>query len=58
MKILSFKSKDDQVSNHWFAIAPDFSLSSAEFYAAMETELTSRKIPGLNISRVVHTSRN
>ena len=55
MNILSFKSKEDQVSNHWFAVAPDFNLSSAEFYDAIEKELAHRQIPGLRVSRVDYT---
>jgi len=55
MNIFSFKSKDDQVKNHWVAFAPDFSLSPNEFYEAIEKQLADRKIPGLEISRVDYT---
>jgi hypothetical protein len=47
-----FKSKKDEVLNHWIAFADNFSLSPTEFYAALEKELVARAIPGLEISQV------
>jgi hypothetical protein len=55
LNIFRFKSKDDQVTNHWVSFAPDFSLSPDEFYAAIEKTLQDRKIPGLEVSRVDYT---
>ncbi len=55
LNIFRFKSKDDQDSIHWVAIAPNFSLSPAECYDAVEKALVDRKIPGLAVSRVDYT---
>src|SRR5437899_2050500 len=48
----SFKSKKDEVLNHWVAFVDGFALAPREFYREVERELTARKIPGLEISRV------
>lgn len=50
--MLGFKSKKDEVLNHWIAFADNFQLSVQEFYQALEKELQARKIPGLEISKV------
>lgn len=50
--MLGFKSKKDEVLNHWIAFADQFNLSSQEFYQALEKELAARKVPGLEIARV------
>ena len=55
MKIFSFKSKEDEVLNHWVAFAPNFNFSTADYYDAIEKEIADRKYPGLNISRVDYT---
>lgn len=52
MAILGFKSKKDEVLNHWIAFVEQFSISPQEFYEMVEKELATRKIPGLSISRV------
>ena len=50
--MLGFKSKRDEVLNHWIAFADNFQLSAQDFYHGLEKELEQRKIPGLEISRV------
>jgi len=47
-----FSSKKADVISHWYALVPDFQSSTQEFYAGIEKELESRKVPGLEISRV------
>ena len=47
-----FKSKKAEVISHWYALVPDFETSTQDFYADVEKELQSRKVPGLEISRV------
>ncbi|NBV21810.1 MAG: hypothetical protein EBS05_07800 [Proteobacteria bacterium] len=46
-----FKKKAD-VLEHWISFAEEFQFSPAEFYSAVEKELESRKVPGLEKSRV------
>jgi hypothetical protein len=46
-----FKRKPE-VYEHLYALVPDFNLSSQEFYAAIEEDLKTRKVPSLEISRV------
>jgi len=55
MNIFSFKSKNDEVLDHWVSQAPDSSYSTDEVYAAIEQQLEARNIPGLKISRVDYT---
>ena len=50
-----FKSKKDEVLNHWISFADNFSFPSQEFYQSLEKELTLRKVPGLEISQVAYT---
>ncbi|TAL03097.1 MAG: hypothetical protein EPO07_06675 [Verrucomicrobia bacterium] len=38
--------------NHWIAFADGFTFPSQDFYASLEKELATRKVPGLEISRV------
>jgi cation transport ATPase len=40
------------VREHWYVPLLDFSISTQEFYAAVEKELDERKVPDLEISRV------
>lgn len=47
-----FSSKKADVISHWYALVPDFSASTQEFYSKVEEELKSRKVPDLEISRV------
>ena len=51
MAIFGFKPKTDEVLDHWISFADGLALSSQDFYAAVEKELETRKIPGLEISR-------
>jgi hypothetical protein len=50
--MLGFKSKKDDVLNHWIAFADNLQFSAQEFYQALEEELQTRKIPGLEMSKV------
>jgi hypothetical protein len=47
MNLPRFKSKKDEVLNHWIAFADNFSYPPQEFYAAIEEELEFRHVPGL-----------
>ena len=51
--MLGIKSKKvtDEVLNHWIASADNFTLPPQEFYEAVEKQLATIKIPGLEISR-------
>ncbi len=44
--------KQADVIDHWYALVPDFTTSSKEFYAAVEQELVDRQVPGLEIHHV------
>ncbi len=50
--MLGFKSKSDEVLNHWIAFADNLQFSAQEFYQKLEAQLSERKIPGLEISKV------
>jgi hypothetical protein len=52
MNLPSFKSKNDEVLNHWIAFADGFSYSSQEFYDAVEKEIEARHLPGLEKSKI------
>ena len=45
------KTNSEEVLNHWLGFADEFTLAPQEFYAAVEKELETLKIPGLEISR-------
>lgn len=47
-----FSSKKADVISHWYALVPDFSASTQDFYSQVEQELKSRQVPDLEISRV------
>jgi hypothetical protein len=47
-----FKSKKADVLSHWYSLIPGFNTPTKEFYEAIEAELKSRQVPGLEISRV------
>jgi len=49
--IFGFENKKGDILDHWIAFLDNFSFSPQEFYAAIECELESRKIPGLKISK-------
>jgi hypothetical protein len=46
-----FKRKPE-VFEHLYALVPDFNTSSQEFYTEIEEDLKTRKVPGLEMSRV------
>ena len=52
MAIIGFKSKKDEVLDHWISFADGFNLPPQEFYDAVEKEMTTRKIPSMEVSRV------
>jgi hypothetical protein len=54
MTIIGFKSKNDEVLDHWITFADGFSMSPQEFYTAVEKEMADRKIPSMEVSRVEH----
>ena len=52
MGILGFKSKNDEVLDHWIYFADGLTLPPQEFYAAVEKAMADRKIPTMEVSRV------
>jgi hypothetical protein len=46
------KSKDAEVLQHWIAFAEGFQLVPSEFYDAVEADLKSQRVPGLDLARV------
>jgi hypothetical protein len=42
----------EQVLNHWYAPVDNFQFVTADFYQMIEKQLTDRKVPGLDMSRV------
>ena len=54
MAIFGFKSKNDEVLDHWISFADGLSLPPQEFYAAVEKAMADRKIPSMEVSRVEH----
>jgi hypothetical protein len=49
--IFGFENKKGEILDHWVAFLDNFSYPPQEFYAAIEEELTARKIPSLEISK-------
>ncbi len=47
-----FIKRNAEVLDHWIGFAENFQLSPPEFYAAIEQELITRKVPGLMMSRI------
>lgn len=47
-----FMRKKTVEPDHGYTSIPDFSISTKEFYAAVEKELLARKVPGLEILRI------
>ena len=45
-------NKKAEVMEHWYSLVPGFSTSTKDFYAAVETELKERQVPGLDIAYV------
>jgi len=52
MNLFGFKSKKDEVLNHWVAFIDGFNYPPQQFYAAVEHELEARKVPNLTLSRI------
>lgn len=50
--MFGLKPKPAEVLSHWYTPVPNFSASTGDFYAAVETELKAQKVPGLTISRI------
>jgi hypothetical protein len=50
--IFGFENKRGTLVNHWIVSAAEFSLSPGEFYELLEKELSARKFPSVEISRV------
>lgn len=48
-----WKKKNPEVLHHWYVLVPDFSSSVTEFYNAVEAELISKRVPGLDPIRLV-----
>jgi hypothetical protein len=55
MAIIGFKTKKDELLDHWISFADGFSLSPQEFYDAVEKELAARKMPSMEMSRVEYS---
>lgn len=51
-KLRQFLSPKEQVLTHWYVPVGNFELPTADFYGLVEKELTARKVPSLEISRV------
>ena len=49
---LKFFSPKEEVIGHWYVPVDNFQFVTADFYQMIEKELTVRKVPGLEISRV------
>ena len=47
-----FRPKKAEVINHWYALVPQFTTPTVDFYASIEAELKAREVPGLEMSRV------
>lgn len=52
MAIFEFKTKKDEVLDHWISFADGLVLPPQEFYEAVEQEMAVRKIPAMEVSRV------
>lgn len=47
-----WKRKAPEVIKHWFVVHLDFQTSTKEFYEGIEQELATRKLTGLELSRI------
>lgn len=47
-----FEKRKADVLSHWYSLVPGFNTSTKDFYEAVEKELKTREVPGLDISRV------
>ena len=49
--VFGFENKKGEILDEWIVYADSFNLPPQEFYAALESEITARRIPGLEMSR-------
>jgi len=49
--VFGFENKKGDILDSWIYFADSFNFPPKEFYAAIEKEMTARKIPGMEISR-------
>ena len=49
--VFGFENKKGEILDSWIVFADSFSFPPQEFYAAIEKEMTARKIPGMEISQ-------
>ena len=49
--VFGFENKKGEILDSWIIFADSFSFPPQEFYAAIEKEMTARKIPSMEISR-------
>jgi hypothetical protein len=49
--VFGFENKKGEILDSWIYFADSFSFPPQEFYDSIEKEMTSRKIPGMEISR-------
>jgi len=52
MGIFGFKTKKDEVLDHWISFADGLVLPPQEFYEAVEKAMADQKIPAMEVSRV------
>lgn len=50
--MFGFFKKRAEVLNHWIAFAEGFQMPPSEFYQSLERELSRRKVPSLELSRI------
>ena len=50
--LLKFFLPKEETIEHWFVPIDNFQFVTADFYQRIEKELTARKVPGLEISRI------
>lgn len=41
------------VFSHWYMLVPSFETSAQDFYTAIETEIGCRKVPNIDVSRII-----
>lgn len=47
-----FRKKEAEVLNHWIALAEGFQFPPSDYYDAIEKEIKTRNVPGLEMTRV------
>lgn len=47
-----WKKKKPEVLKHWYSVLPKFETSTADFYAAIQQELETQRLPGLFLERI------